>query len=178
MIDLAGSERAAYTNNKGIRMREGANINKSLLALSNCINALSGMQKDKSGIKRVHVPYRNSKLTRLLKESLCGNCRTVMICNVSPAITSYEDTYNTLKYADRAKSIKTYSKKNIKQMESENSANNMAAEYADMISKLKQENMQLKTMVQKSRPVLLRAVSYRRSSWRWSGCWSFSAEDR
>jgi kinesin family member 18/19 len=151
MIDLAGSERAAYTNNKGIRMREGANINKSLLALGNCINALSGMQKDKGGYKRVHVPYRDSKLTRLLKESLCGNCRTVMICNVSPAITSYEDTYNTLKYADRAKSIKTYSKKNVKQIETENSANNMAAEYADMISKLKQENLQLKTMVQKSR---------------------------
>ena len=74
-----------------------------------------------------------------------------MICNVSPAITSYEDTYNTLKYADRAKSIKTYSKKNVKQIETENSANNMAAEYADMISKLKQENLQLKTMVQKSR---------------------------
>ena len=57
--------------------------------------------------KAVHVPYRNSKLTRLLKDSLGGNCRTVMIANVSPSGLSYEDTYNTLKYADRAKQIKT-----------------------------------------------------------------------
>ena len=57
--------------------------------------------------KAVHVPYRNSKLTRLLKDSLGGNCRTVMIANVSPSGMSYEDTYNTLKYADRAKQIKT-----------------------------------------------------------------------
>ena len=55
----------------------------------------------------MHVPYRNSKLTRLLKDSLGGNCRTVMIANVSPSGLSYEDTYNTLKYADRAKQIKT-----------------------------------------------------------------------
>lgn len=151
MIDLAGSERAAYTNNTGMRMREGANINKSLLALGNCINALSDIQKGKDHMKKIHVPYRNSKLTRLLKESLCGNCRTVMICNISSAITAYEDTYNTLKYADRAKSIKTYSKKNVKQLESENSTNQMASEYADMIAKLKKENIQLKTMVQKSK---------------------------
>ena len=57
--------------------------------------------------KAIHVPYRNSKLTRLLKDSLGGNCRTVMIANVSPSGLSYEDTYNTLKYADRAKQIKT-----------------------------------------------------------------------
>ena len=57
--------------------------------------------------KAVHVPYRNSKLTRLLKDSLGGNCRTVMIANISPSGMSYEDTYNTLKYADRAKQIKT-----------------------------------------------------------------------
>lgn len=151
MIDLAGSERAAYTNNKGIRMREGANINKSLLALGNCINALSTLQKGKDPNKKIHVPYRDSKLTRLLKESLCGNCRTVMICNISPAITAYEDTYNTLKYADRAKCIKTYSKKNVKAIEEESVHNQMAVEYADLISKLKQENMQLKNMVQKSR---------------------------
>lgn len=151
MIDLAGSERAAYTNNKGIRMREGANINKSLLALGNCINALSGLQKGKDPTKKIHVPYRDSKLTRLLKESLCGNCRTVMICNVSPGITAYEDTYNTLKYADRAKSIKTYSKKNIKAIEEESVNNQMANEYADLITKLKLQNMELKSLVQKSR---------------------------
>lgn len=156
MIDLAGSERAAYTNNKGLRMREGANINKSLLALGNCINALAGMQKEKAGPKRIHVPYRDSKLTRLLKESLCGNCRTVMICNVSPAITAYEDTYNTLKYADRAKSIKTYAKINVKAKDADANAGVLAAEYADLISKLKHENSQLKSMVQKSSLTLTR----------------------
>lgn len=146
MIDLAGSERAAYSNNKGIRMIEGANINRSLLALGNCINALSDKQK---GGKKNHVPYRDSKLTRLLKESLCGNCRTVMIANVSSAITAYEDTLNTLKYANRAKSIKTYSKKNVKSIEAENSINNKQVmnEYTDIISSLKKENMKLKSMM-------------------------------
>jgi kinesin family protein 18/19 len=147
MIDLAGSERAAYTNNKGLRMIEGANINKSLLALGNCINALSGNQNTK---KTNYVPYRDSKLTRLLKESLSGNCRTVMLTNISPAITAYEDSLNSLKYANRAKEIKTYQKKNIKLLDAPNPANNMMSEYADIIASLKKENNQLKSMVQKS----------------------------
>lgn len=67
--------------------------------LGNCINNLA------DGLK--HIPYRDSKLTRLLKDSLGGNCQTVMIANVSPSPLSYEDTYNTLKYATRAKNIKT-----------------------------------------------------------------------
>ena len=100
LIDLAGSERATVTTNQGDRLREGANINKSLLALGNCINALA---ENKS---KIHIPYRDSKLTRLLKDSLGGNCATVMIAAVSPSVLSYEDTYNTLKYANRAKSIK------------------------------------------------------------------------
>jgi kinesin family protein 18/19 len=102
LIDLAGSERASNTNNRGIRLVEGANINKSLLALGNCINALCDSQKGAVGSKQ-HVPYRDSKLTRLLKDSLGGNCRTVMIANISPAWVAFEDTRNTLKYADRAK---------------------------------------------------------------------------
>ncbi len=102
LIDLAGSERASNTNNRGLRLIEGANINKSLLALGNCINALCDMNKN-GEIKQTHIPYRDSKLTRLLKDSLGGNCRTVMITNISPAFTAYEDTLNTLKYADRAK---------------------------------------------------------------------------
>ncbi|XP_059490928.1 kinesin-like protein KIF18B [Neocloeon triangulifer] len=105
MIDLAGSERAAATTNNKCRFAEGANINKSLLALGNCINALA------DGLK--HVPFRNSKLTRLLKGSLGGNCQTVMIANVSPSSAVYEDTYNTLKYATRAKKIKNRVKKNL-----------------------------------------------------------------
>ena len=75
LIDLAGSERA--TQNTGERLIEGANINRSLLALANCINALSSDNKN-------HIPYRDSKLTRLLKDSLGGNCRTLMIANVAP----------------------------------------------------------------------------------------------
>lgn len=76
LIDLAGSERASVTQNKGLRLIEGANINRSLLALANCINALCDIQK---GISKVHIPYRDSKLTRILKDSLGGNCSTVMI---------------------------------------------------------------------------------------------------
>lgn len=107
LIDLAGSERAAYTQNTGLRMIEGANINKSLLALGNCINTLSELATKKKGVKRTFVSYRDSKLTRLLKDSLDGNCKTLMIANVSPAYACYEDTLNTLKYANRAKTIST-----------------------------------------------------------------------
>jgi kinesin family protein 18/19 len=104
LIDLAGSERASNTNNRGLRLIEGANINKSLLALGNCINALCELTKQGGPTqKNMHIPYRDSKLTRLLKDSLGGNCRTVMITNISPAFAAYEDTLNTLKYADRAK---------------------------------------------------------------------------
>ena len=105
MIDLAGSERAAETKNQGVRLLEGANINRSLLALGNCINALA------SGSH--FVPYRDSKLTRLLKDSLGGNCKTVMIATTSPSHLSYEDTLNTLKYANRAKNIRVRAKQNL-----------------------------------------------------------------
>ena len=86
-------------------MIEGANINRSLLALGNVINALC--EQVEKGVKQAHIPYRDSKLTRLLKDSLDGNCRTVMIANISPISSCYEDTHNTLKYANRAKNIKT-----------------------------------------------------------------------
>lgn len=105
MIDLAGSERASQTDNRGQRLVEGANINRSLLALGNCINALA------SGCG--FVPYRDSKLTRLLKDSLGGNCRTIMVANISPYHVSYEDTLNTLKYANRAKNIRVSAVRNI-----------------------------------------------------------------
>lgn len=104
MIDLAGSERAQSTKCKGLRFKEGANINKSLLALGNCINKLA------DGCK--HIPYRDSNLTRILKDSLGGNCQTLMIANISPSSLTYEDTYNTLKYAGRAKKIRTTCKQN------------------------------------------------------------------
>ncbi|XP_073745256.1 kinesin-like protein KIF18B isoform X3 [Callorhinus ursinus] len=108
LIDLAGSERASSTHAKGERLREGANINRSLLALINVLNALADAKGRKS-----HVPYRDSKLTRLLKDSIGGNCHTVMIATVSPSSLTYEDTYNTLKYANRAKEIKLALKSNV-----------------------------------------------------------------
>lgn len=107
IIDLAGSERASATKNRGERLTEGANINKSLLALGSCINALCDPRK------RNHIPYRNSKLTRLLKFSLGGNCRTVMIVCVSPSSAHYDETQNTLRYANRAKNIQTKVTKNV-----------------------------------------------------------------
>ena len=86
---------------------EGANINKSLLALGSCINALCDPRK------RNHVPYRNSKLTRLLKFSLGGNCKTVMIVCVSPSSQHFDETQNTLRYANRAKNIQTKVTRNV-----------------------------------------------------------------
>jgi kinesin family protein 18/19 len=81
---------------------EGANINRSLLALGNCINILSDKNR-----KGNHVPFRDSKLTRLLKDSLGGNTRTVMIACISPSSLCFEETLNTLNYASRAQNIKT-----------------------------------------------------------------------
>ncbi|NXP18606.1 KIF19 protein, partial [Scytalopus superciliaris] len=104
MVDLAGSERAAQTQNRGKRMKEGAHINRSLLALGNCINALS---EKGSGSRAQFVNFRDSKLTRLLKDSLGGNSRTVMIAHISPASSSFEESRMTLIYAYRAKNIKT-----------------------------------------------------------------------
>jgi len=140
LIDLAGSERASNTHNKGQRMIEGANINKSLLALGNCITMLS--EKSEKGLKNVHIPYRDSKLTRLLKDSLGGNCRTVMIANISPAVIAFEDTHNTLKYANRAKNIKLAIEKNVVHVSTH------VSQYTDIIANLKQENEQLRKLLQ------------------------------
>ncbi|KAL6512908.1 Kinesin-like protein KIN-8B [Orobanche hederae] len=109
LVDLAGSERASETNTGGQKLRDGANINRSLLALANCINALGKQQK--KGL--AYVPYRNSKLTRILKDGLSGNSQTIMVATISPADNQYHHTVNTLKYADRAKEIKTHIQKNI-----------------------------------------------------------------
>lgn len=150
LIDLAGSERASATNNRGARLNEGANINKSLLALANCINALSekasattkpetkGKVSRKSRNRRSsicgpltgsaslsslssqrnsstssRVKYRDSKLTHLLKSSLEGNCHLVMIACVNPSHACFEESHNTLKYANRAKNIKINPQKQV-----------------------------------------------------------------
>ncbi|KIY99366.1 hypothetical protein MNEG_8594 [Monoraphidium neglectum] len=113
LVDLAGSERAAETNNVGQKLRDGANINRSLLALANCINALG--KNAKTGA--AYVPYRNSKLTRLLKDGLSGNSRTAMVATVAAAGDQYYNSVNTLKYADRAKEIKTHVVPNLGSVE-------------------------------------------------------------
>ncbi|XP_015274401.1 PREDICTED: kinesin-like protein KIF18A [Gekko japonicus] len=133
LIDLAGSERARATNTKGARFREGANINRSLLALGNVINALADPKS-----KKQHIPYRNSKLTRLLKDSLGGNCRTIIIAAVSPSSLFYDDTYNTLKYANRAKDIKSSLKSNIVSLDSH------ISQYAKICEEQKKEITMLK----------------------------------
>ena len=101
LVDLAGSERAKKTKATGDRYKEGVAINLGLLALGNVISALG----DDSGPKN-HIPYRDSKLTRLLQDSLGGNSHTLMIACVSPADTNVEETVSTLRYADRARKIK------------------------------------------------------------------------
>ncbi|CAN1274177.1 Kinesin-like protein KIN-4A [Linum perenne] len=102
LVDLAGSERAKRTGSDGLRFKEGIHINKGLLALGNVISALGDEKRRKEGL---HVPYRDSKLTRLLQDSLGGNSRTVMIACISPADINAEETLNTLKYANRARNI-------------------------------------------------------------------------
>ena len=109
-------------------MVEGANINKSLLALGNCINILSDKQKAGS-----FVPYRDSKLTRLLKDSLGGNTKTIMIACVSPSYLAYEETVNTLKYASRARNIKKALTRNVKEVEMH------VSKYKDIIESLRSE---------------------------------------
>ena len=110
LIDLAGSERAARTHNHGKQLREGANINKSLLALAGCIRALAIQRKGGSSsaakVAAGRVKYRDSKLTLLLKPSLQGKSILVMIACVDPKPVCYEDSKNTLKYANRTKKIK------------------------------------------------------------------------
>ena len=139
LVDLAGAERASETNNRGQQLRDGANINKSLLSLANCINALG--KRNKKGF--VFVPFRDSKLTRILKDGLCGNSRTVMVATVSGSSHQYEHTVNTLKYADRAKEIKTHVQENRGTVETH------IAEYQRMIDALQEERRELRAEVER-----------------------------
>ncbi|OLY83642.1 Kinesin-related protein 4 [Smittium mucronatum] len=99
-VDLAGSERVGHTGAEGVRLREGAHINKSLLALGTVIARLS-----ENGANSAHIPYRDSKLTRILQPSLGGNSRTSIICNITIAPQFMDETISTLKFASRAKTI-------------------------------------------------------------------------
>lgn len=125
LVDLAGSERQKGTGATGQTLKEGANINKSLSALGNVINALVECANG----KKVFIPYRNSKLTRVLQESLGGNSLCTMLATLSPAACNYEETMSTLRYANRAKAIKVSATKN---------------EEASRISQLKAEVEELK----------------------------------
>lgn len=126
MVDLAGSERQSKTGATGERLKEATKINLSLSALGNVISALVDG-------KSTHVPYRDSKLTRLLQDSLGGNARTVMVANIGPASYNFEETITTLRYANRAKNIKNKPKIN------EDPKDALLREFQDEIAKLKRE---------------------------------------
>jgi len=124
LVDLAGSERQSKTQASGDRLKEATKINLSLSALGNVISALVDG-------KSQHIPYRDSKLTRLLQDSLGGNTKTVMIANVGPADYNFEETVSTLRYANRAKNIKNKPKIN------EDPKDAMLREFQEEIARLK-----------------------------------------
>lgn len=109
LVDLAGSERASQSLSAGVRLKEGCHINRSLLTLGTVIRKLSGSNKTRNG----HIPYRDSKLTRILQHALGGNARTAMICTLSPARSHVEQSRNTLFFASCAKEVATSAHVNI-----------------------------------------------------------------
>ncbi|XP_060690305.1 kinesin-like protein KIF1A isoform X17 [Hemiscyllium ocellatum] len=135
LVDLAGSERADSTGAKGTRLKEGANINKSLTTLGKVISALadvdSGSNKNKKKKKTDFIPYRDSVLTWLLRENLGGNSRTAMVAALSPADINYDETLSTLRYADRAKQIRCNAVIN------EDPNNKLIRELKDEVSRLR-----------------------------------------
>ncbi len=133
LVDLAGSERQKSTEATGDRLKEGCNINKSLLVLGNVINTLADKAMGKK--KDVLPPYRDSALTRILQNALGGNSKTVMICALSPASINYEETLSTLRYADRAKKI-------------QNKAVINESEHDKTVRLLKEENNELKKKIE------------------------------
>ncbi|XP_063321461.1 kinesin-like protein KIF1B isoform X19 [Pelmatolapia mariae] len=130
LVDLAGSERADSTGAKGTRLKEGANINKSLTTLGKVISALAEVSKKKK--KTDFIPYRDSVLTWLLRENLGGNSRTAMVAALSPADINYDETLSTLRYADRAKNIKCNAVIN------EDPNNKLVRELKDEVARLKE----------------------------------------
>ena len=123
MVDLAGSERIKISGVKGKQLEESKKINKSLSALGNVINCLTDN-------KSKHIPYRDSKLTRILENSLCGDCITSMIAMISPYIGNYNESISTLNFAKRAKNIKVSAKMNIKEeINTQNIINELIMKY-------------------------------------------------
>ncbi|XP_008557733.1 kinesin-like protein KIF3B [Microplitis demolitor] len=137
LVDLAGSERQSKTGSCGDRLKEASKINLSLSALGNVISALVDG-------KTTHVPYRDSKLTRLLQDSLGGNSKTIMVANIGPASYNYDETLTTLRYANRAKNIKNKPRIN------EDPKDALLRQYQEEISRLK-ERLALKGPVAKKK---------------------------
>ncbi|KAJ3058857.1 hypothetical protein HDU98_005067, partial [Podochytrium sp. JEL0797] len=135
LVDLAGSERAAHTGAEGKRLKEGGSINKSLLALATVIGKLS-----EEGGDRGHIPYRNSKITRILQPSLGGNARTLIICTVTPSAGFIDETISTLKFASRAKSIRN--KPTVNEIVTDNI---LIKQYREEINLLKTQLNQIKS---------------------------------
>merc|ERR1712012_587221 len=130
LVDLAGSERVESTGATGDRLKEGAGINMSLSSLGNVIKALA----EQSEGKNPRIPYRDSALTKLLANALGGTSKTIMIAALSPADINYEETLSTLRYADRAKQIKTKATVNEDPTDK-------------LIRELKEQNEKLKAML-------------------------------
>ncbi|XP_014215854.1 kinesin-like protein KIF3B [Copidosoma floridanum] len=139
LVDLAGSERQSKTGASGERLKEASKINLSLSALGNVISALVDG-------KTSHIPYRDSKLTRLLQDSLGGNSKTVMIANIGPASYNYDETLTTLRYANRAKNIKNKPKIN------EDPKDALLRQYQEEIERLKLQLAQKSGMTQQKKP--------------------------
>ena len=142
LVDLAGSERARTTGADADRLKEGSNINKSLSFLGKVINILADKASGKKDAKKKVVPYRESKLTRILQNALGGNSKTAMIAALSPADVNFEETLSTLVYANQVKSIKNKAKINespedklIRELKEENERLKKMFENKDMIQK-------------------------------------------
>ncbi|KAG8376271.1 hypothetical protein BUALT_Bualt09G0045900 [Buddleja alternifolia] len=134
LVDLAGSERVSQTNTDGARLKEGSHINRSLLTLTTVIRKLSG------GKRSGHIPYRNSKLTRILQTSLGGNARTAIICTMSPALSHVEQSRNTLLFATSAKDVA-----NTAQV-------NMIVEKKELVKQLQEEVARLEAELRSPEP--------------------------
>ncbi|KAK3213324.1 hypothetical protein Dsin_018030 [Dipteronia sinensis] len=140
LVDLAGSERASQTNADGVRLKEGSHINRSLLTLTTVIRKLSG------GKRSGHVPYRDSKLTRILQHSLGGNARTAIICTISPALSHVEQTKNTLSFATSAKEV------------TNNAQVNMVVSDKRLVKHLQKEVARLEAVLRSPDPSCLRSL--------------------
>lgn len=128
LVDLAGSERVRVTGATGQRLEESKKINQSLSALGNVISALTDSKP------RQHIPFRDSKLTRLLEDSLGGNCKTTMMAMISPSSDAFSDSHQTLKFANRAKNIK-----NEAYINEDTDQRALLRKYQTELKKLKQE---------------------------------------